>query len=93
MVAFFDLGVSGIAWATFLAQGVASVLAFVILLSRLRGLQSAPFRRFSGNMLLRVAYLAVPSILQQNFISVGNLFIQWLVNSYNWEIVGGYWQL
>ena len=90
LVAFFDLGVSGIAWATFLAQGVASVLAFVILLSRLRGLQSAPFRRFSGNMLLRVAYLAVPSILQQSFISVGNLFIQWLVNGYSWEVVGGY---
>lgn len=69
---------------------MASVLAFVILLSRLRGLQSAPFRRFSGNMLLRVAYLAVPSILQQSFISVGNLFIQWLVNGYNWEVVGGY---
>lgn len=90
LVTFVDLGVAGIAWATFLAQGVASVLAFVILLSRLRTFHSTPFRWFSGNMLVRVAYLAIPSILQQSFISVGNLFIQWLVNGYSWEVVGGY---
>lgn len=90
LVTFVDLGVAGIAWATFLAQGVASILAFVILLYRLRTFHSTPFRWFSGNMLVRVAYLAVPSILQQSFISVGNLFIQWLVNGYSWEVVGGY---
>lgn len=90
LVTFFDLGVSGIAWATFAAQGAASVLALVLLLARMRSFQNVPFRRFSGNMLMRVAYLAVPSILQQSFISVGNLAIQWMVNGYSWEVVGGY---
>lgn len=90
LVTFFDLGVAGVAWATFVAQGAASVLALVTLLARLRGFASGSFRWFSGNMLARVAYLAVPSILQQSFISVGNLFIQWLVNGYSWEVVGGF---
>lgn len=90
LVTFFDLGVAGVAWATFVAQGAASVLALVTLLGRLRRFTSGTFRWFSGSMLARVAYLAVPSILQQSFISVGNLFIQWLVNGYSWEVVGGF---
>lgn len=90
LVTFFDLGVAGVAWATFVAQGAASVLALVTLLRRLRRFTSGTFRWFSGSMLARVAYLAVPSILQQSFISVGNLFIQWLVNGYSWEVVGGF---
>ena len=90
LVTFFYLGVAGVAWATFVAQGAASVLALVTLLGRLRRFTSGTFRWFSGSMLARVAYLAVPSILQQSFISVGNLFIQWLVNGYSWEVVGGF---
>lgn len=90
LVTFFALGVAGVAWATFVAQGAASVLALVTLLGRLRRFTSGTFRWFSGSMLARVAYLAVPSILQQSFISVGNLFIQWLVNGYSWEVVGGF---
>ena len=90
LVTFVDLGVAGVAWATFIAQGVAALLAFGTLIFRLRGFVGEGFRKFSGNMLLRVSYLAVPSILQQSFISVGNLFIQWLVNGYSWEVVGGY---
>lgn len=89
-VAFFSMGVAGVAWATFLAQGAASLLALVTLLRRLRRMECGRFALFSGMMLVRVAGLAVPSILQQSFISVGNLFIQWLVNGYGWAVVGGF---
>ncbi len=41
-------------------------------------------------MLSRISRIAVPSILQQNFISVGNLFIQGLVNSYGSAVIAGY---
>lgn len=34
--------------------------------------------------------VAVPSILQQSFISVGNLFIQGLVNGYGSDVIAGY---
>lgn len=34
--------------------------------------------------------VAVPSILQQSFVSVGNLFIQALINSYGSDVIAGY---
>ena len=76
---------------TFLCQGVASVLAAWTLFRRLRGVP-APERHplFSWRMLGRIARIAVPSILQQSFISVGNLFIQSLVNGFGSAVVAGY---
>lgn len=90
LVTAFDMGVAGVAWATFLAQGMASVLALLTLLRRLRKVETDAFPLFSGLLFMRIAGLAVPSILQQSFISVGNLFIQWLVNGYGWTVVGGF---
>ena len=45
---------------------------------------------FSWNMLGRISRIAVPSILQQSFISVGNIFIQGLINSYGSSVIAGY---
>lgn len=90
-VVCFHMGMGGVAWATFLCQGVASVLAAWTLFRRLRGVP-APERHplFSWRMLGRIARIAVPSILQQSFISVGNLFIQSLVNGFGSAVVAGY---
>ena len=90
-VAGFNMGVAGVAWATFLAQGVASLLAFFTLLRRVKALphEGCP-KRFSGRMLSRIAVVAIPSILQQAFISVGNLFIQRLVNDFGADVIAGY---
>lgn len=41
-------------------------------------------------MLKRISIIAVPSILQQSFISVGNLCIQGLINSYGSAVIAGY---
>ncbi len=90
-VAGFGWGVAGVAWATFIAQGVACILALVTLLVRIRKIPSegkAPL--FSWEMLRRVSLIAVPSILQQSFISVGNIFIQGLVNSFGSSVIAGY---
>ncbi len=90
-VAGFHWGVAGVAWATFLAQGAACVLAFATLLGRLRRIHAdGPSARFSPQMLMDVGRIAVPSILQQSFISVGNIFIQGLVNSYGSAVIAGY---
>ena len=86
----FHMGVGGVAWATFLCQGVASILAFLALLRRLRTFEETEYRRFSGRMLLNISLIAIPSILQQSFISVGNLFVQGLVNSYGSDVLAGY---
>lgn len=90
-VAGFGWGVAGVAWATFLAQGAACLLAFTTLLSRLRKIRTdEKAQRFSLEMLLSVGRIAVPSILQQSFISVGNIFIQGIVNSYGSAVIAGY---
>ena len=91
-VAWFGWGVAGVAWATFLAQGVAGVLALFALLARMRGLPAedgAP-ERFSLPMLARIAGIAIPSILQQSSISIGNLLIQSLINGYGSAVIAGY---
>lgn len=90
-VAVFHWDVAGVAWATFLAQGVACVLALVTLLRRIGTIPTEgalPF--FSWRMLREVTRMAVPSILQQSFVSVGNVFIQGLINSCDSSVIAGY---
>lgn len=90
-VIVFHWGVAGVAWATFLAQGVASVCAFLAVLRRLRAMKTPEKPAlFSGAMLKRIAIVAVPSILQQSFVSVGNLCIQGLINSFGSSAIAGY---
>ena len=90
-VAVFDWGVAGVAWATFIAQGVSSVLSLAALVIEMKKLKTdghAPV--FSSYSLRRISWLAVPSILQQSFVSVGGLFIQGLVNGYGSSVIAGY---
>ena len=90
-VAGFHWGVAGVAWATFLAQGIACILALLTLIRRLRqvGTKEA-FALFSWSMLKKISLIAVPSILQQSFVSVVNIFIQSLVNSFGSSVIAGY---
>jgi len=67
----FHFGVGGLAWATFTAQGMAAVLAFWVLMRRMKKIETEEYQKFSGDMLKKLAFLSVPSILQQSFVSVG----------------------
>lgn len=90
-VADFHWGVAGVAWATFLAQGVACVLALITLAVRMRTIRTeAAVPVFDAGMLKRICSIAVPSILQQSFISVGNIFVQSLINSFGSSVIAGY---
>ncbi len=90
-VVTLQMGVAGVAWATFVAQGAASILALVTLLHRLKQLRTnEPYEKFSAPMLKQIAIVAIPSILQQCFVSVGNLFVQSLVNSFGSAVIAGY---
>lgn len=90
-VIIFHWGVGGVAWATFLAQGVASACAFWAVLRRLKSIETKEKPAlFSGAMLRRISIVAIPSILQQGFVSVGNLCIQGLVNGFGSSAIAGY---
>lgn len=89
-VAVFRMGVAGTAWATFICQGICSILAFIVLVRRIARIQSEKFKYFEWKTLGKIATMSVPSILQQSFVSVGQLFIQSLVNSCGTDVVAGY---
>lgn len=90
-VAIFHWDVAGVAWATFICQGIASVLAVVTLRKRLKEVvcEEKP-ELFSLTMLKKIALFAIPSVLQQSFISVGNIFIQNLINGFGSSVIAGY---
>lgn len=90
-VAVFHLDVAGVAWATFICQGVACILAMVTLQKRLKAVECEEKPElFSFPMLGKIAAFAIPSILQQSFVSVGNIFIQSLINGFGSSVIAGY---
>ena len=91
LVVFFGMGVAGVAWATFIAQGIAGVLSVLTLLKNIKKLpvnERVPL--FSFSLLKQIARISIPSVLQQSFVSVGNVFIQKLINGYGSSVIAGY---
>lgn len=85
------MGVSGVAWATFLCQGLSCILAVVVVFMHLRSLDHhEKCSIFSKRLLGQICTVAVPSILQQSFISIGNLMIQGIINSFGASVTAGY---
>ena len=90
-VAGLKMGVAGVAWATFLCQGVSCVLAMVVVFRRISAFKSKnKVVLFSWNMLGKVAIVAIPSILQQSFVSVGNIILQSVINTFGASVIAGY---
>ena len=90
-VTAFDMGVAGVAWATFLCQGVSCVLALIVVFRRFRTIETdGKIKIFSWQHLGSFAVVAVPSILQQSFISIGNIIIQSVINGFGPAVMAGY---
>ena len=89
----FSMGVAGVAWATFICQGVSCILAVAFVLKRLHALECENRGErvpvFSWHLFGRFAEIAVPSILQQSFISVGNIIIQSVINNFGAAVMAG----
>lgn len=86
-----DMGVAGVAWATFLCQGISCVMAVLTVWMRLKEFQvpkKPPL--FDRELLKRIMLIAIPSILQQSFISVGNILIQSVINGFGTSVMAGY---
>ena len=91
-VAKFQWGVRGVAWATFLAQGVSAVLALGTLLVRMKKFAGTEEKQpmFDRKLFGQILAIAMPSIFQQSVLSVGNLFVQDIVNRYGSSVIAGY---
>lgn len=87
----FHMGVAGVAWATFLCQGISCILAIIIVLKRLTAIHTdEKISFFSVDLLKKIAIIAIPSILQQSFVSIGNIIIQGVINGFGAEVIAGY---
>ena len=90
-VTAFRMGVAGVAWATFLCQGVSCILAVIVVFRRFRTIKTERKPQiFSWPLLKKIAIVAIPSILQQSFISVGNIIIQGVINTFGASVMAGY---
>ncbi|MDE6275638.1 MAG: MATE family efflux transporter [Clostridia bacterium] len=104
-VKYCNMGVKGLAWGTFLAQGIASVLSLILLLVNIAKLPKdspetqRPLRKnswkenpvFSLSIWSSIMLMSLPSILQNSTVSIGQLFMQSLINSFgNANLVAAY---
>lgn len=89
----FDMGVAGVAWATFLCQGISCILAMMVVFRRLAKIEQKGREKaaiFDWGLLKQIITIAVPSILQQSFISMGNIIIQGIINGFGAPVMAGY---
>ena len=90
-VKVFHMGVAGVAWATFLCQGISCILAMIVVFKRLAKIEEkekAPL--FDLQLLKQIVVIAIPSTLQQSFISIGNIMIQSIINGFGAPVMAGY---
>ena len=91
MVCSFHMGVSGVAWATLIAQGISAVMAFLIFIREMRSYQSGEeIRWFDRREFGSMCRIALPSILQQSTVSIGMMLVQSVVNSFGAQMLAGY---
>ena len=87
----FHMGVAGVAWATFICQGVSCILAVAVVFFRLAKITSKEKAAiFDWQLLKQIVVIAVPSTLQQSFISLGNIVIQSIINGFGAPVMAGY---
>ncbi len=117
-VTILNMGVAGVAWATFLCQGISCVLAMVTIFRRLRYMEAGVMctqnedaysaydrqqdtdictqyeletgQLFDPAIFRKFLSLAIPSILQQSSISIGNIIIQGAINDCGVGVTAGF---
>lgn len=84
-------GVSGVAWATVISQGVSAALCLCYMFRRYPRLR--PNRqawRFDGKMMGDYLRIGLPLCLQSSLLSVGMFVITAVINSFGSDIVAAY---
>lgn len=83
-------GLAGAAYATLLAQGLSAVLSFFVFLRKIKTIKTEKTKIFDKREFALVSKLALPSIVQQSTITIGQLLVQSAVNSFGVEILAGF---
>lgn len=85
-----SMGVGGGALATTLSQAVCTVLAFLVLERKMRriGMGKAD-RLFDRTEFVKMMRIAIPAALQQSVVSLGNVCVQTVTNSFGAAVMAG----
>ena len=88
-VRVLNMGVAGVAIATVIAQGIAAILSFLVLMKKLKAYEGKG-NYFDKEILKKMIIVAIPSIIQQSIVSVGMLLVQSVVNGFGSAVLAGY---
>ncbi len=89
LVAVFSLGIAGLALATVISQAFSALLGTLFSSQVCRSLCDSP-QTFSCAILKKMLRLGVPSMMQHLFMSLGQLSLQGVINSYGSIVIAGY---
>lgn len=89
-VTAFQMGVAGLAFATFLSQVIATIGSFFCLIIYVNKKVSKNKKYFDKYLLKDIFVIGLPSILQSSTVSFGQLLIQSLINKQGGDVVAGY---
>ena len=94
MVRILHMGIAGVAWATLVAQGLSAIISFFALLRIMKTFyEDDPEEKvslFSAQESLRMAGIALPSILQQATVAIGMMLVQSVVNGFGPLALAGF---
>ncbi len=85
-----NMGISGIAIATFISQILASIISLIILLIYSKKVLEENGKVFDFKILKIILSISIPSIIQGSIISIGGVIIQSLINSFGSSVTAGY---
>ncbi len=90
-VLVFGWGISGVAWATVIAQGV-SFLGSLVYLDRTHEILKTDFLRlrFDGPIFRHSLRIGLPSGIQQTLVSLGFMVMSALVNGFGTDVMAGF---
>lgn len=89
-VCVFHWDVAGAAWATLISQAAACVLTVIVLMRKLKEVGGEGASKFNKYICRDLIITSVPIILQNSFVSVGNLFVQKKINEISYDAAAGF---
>lgn len=90
-VKYANMGVPGVAWATFICQGLSGIISFIVVIVKVYKIKSEEKPKiFDFGILKELIKIGLPGTLQQLFVSVGNIILQSFINSFGTSAMGGY---
>lgn len=88
-VVIWDQGVAGLALATILSQLLSAILTSVTVYRVLRTMPENS-SGFSSSMIREILKLGIPSMIQHLLMSLGQISLQNIINSYGLIVMAGY---